>query len=367
MIRTLILIAFVLCFSSTSLFAQSSSVRPPDSAAIAAPPPPPANLLPRDSDSDIWRMIRQGDAGNAAGPEFGGGHMIQSEGDLWRTFRNGPYQNYAIMGLVGFIGLLALFYALRGRISVAGGEAGVEIQRFAGIERFAHWLTATSFIVLAITGINLVIGTNYILPLIGKETFAMLTGYGKLAHNFLGFSFLVGITLMFVLWVWHNFPHPRDIVWFLQGGGIVGMGHPKAGKFNAGQKIIFWVTILGGVSLGMSGLALMFPYQFDFFAKTTPYLNTWFGLELPTAFTPIQEQQLNQTWHGIVGIVMTAIIMAHIYIGSIGMRGAFAAMGKGRVDLNWAKEHHSLWVEKLRSKGKLPIEPKRRENEVAAE
>lgn len=348
-------------------FAQSSSVRPPDGAATSSPPPPPTNLLPENSDSDVWRMIRRGESGRAASPQASGGTMIQSEGDVWRAYREGPYQTYTIVGFAGLFALLALFYALRGRISIPGGEAGVTIRRFAFVERFAHWLTAFSFVVLAITGLNLVIGVDYILPLVGKETYATVTGFGKLAHNFLGFSFMLGIILMFVLWVWHNIPHPRDIVWFLKGGGIVGLGHPKAAKFNAGQKIIFWVTILGGVSLSMSGLALMFPYQFTLFADTSAQLNGLLGTSLPTEFTPVQEQQLNNTWHGVVGLVMTAIIIAHIYIGSLGMRGAFAAMGKGRVDLNWAEEHHSLWVEKLRRKGKVPIQAKSRREEVPAE
>lgn len=366
MTRCLLALAIFFVVTVDAL-AQSSSVRPPDGATQSAPPAPPTNLLPENSDSDIWRMIRQGDSGRVAAPQAGGGQMIQSEGDLWRTFRNGPYKTYSIMGFVAFFGLLALFFALRGRIGIPGGEAGVEITRFAWIERFAHWLTAGSFVVLALTGINLVLGVDYLLPLMGKEAFASVTALGKLAHNFLGFAFMLGIAMMFVLWVWHNIPHPRDLMWFLKGGGIIGLGHPKAAKFNAGQKIIFWVTILGGLSLSMSGLALMMPNQFTFFADTAVLLNSWFGLALPSEFTAIQEQQLNQSWHGIVGMVMTAIIVAHIYIGSLGMRGAFAAMGKGRVDLNWAEEHHNLWVEKLRAKGKAPHPPKRRDDGVPAE
>jgi len=338
-----------------ALAQDSSSVRPPEGAASgSAPPPPPTNLLPPDSDSDVWRMIRQGESGVVRAPQASGGQMIQSEGELWRDFRNGPYQTYAVLGLAAVFALLLLFFALRGRIAIAGGPAGVTIRRFTGIERFAHWLTATSFVVLALSGLNLVIGVDYLMPLIGKELFAQLTLWGKIAHNFLGFSFLVGIALMFILWVWHNIPHPRDVVWFAKGGGIIGIGHPTAAKFNAGQKIIFWVTILGGISLGMSGFALMFPEQFTFFADTAALLNGWFGWQLPTDLSMMQEQQLNQTWHGIVGMVMTAVIIAHIYIGSVGMQGAFAAMGRGQVDLNWAEEHHKLWVAKLRRQGKAP-------------
>lgn len=368
MVRYALIALLTLWLQADLALAQSSSVRPPDGAtAGSTPPPPPTNLLPPDSDSDVWRMIRQGEGGQAAAPQVSGGVMIQSEGEIWRLFRKGPYQTYTVMGFIGFLAALALFYAIRGRIPIEGGESGVTIKRFAGIERFAHWLTAFSFVILALTGLNLVIGVDYLLPLIGKELYASLTGYGKIVHNFLGFSFMLGIALMFILWVWNNIPHPRDIMWFVKGGGIIGLGHPKAAKFNAGQKVIFWVTILGGVSLSMSGMALMFPYQFTFFADTAVQLNSWFGLSLPTEYTATQEQQLNNSWHGIVGMVMTAIIIAHIYIGSLGMRGAFAAMGRGRVDLNWAQEHHGLWVDKLRRKGKLPVAAKQRQDEVPAE
>jgi len=122
--------------------------------------------------------------------------------------------------------------------------------------------------------------------------------------------------------------------------------HPPAKKFNGGQKIIFWATILGGASLSLSGWALLDPFTTTMFADTFALINI-FGANLPTDLTLMEEQQLAQVWHTIVSMVMIAIILAHIYIGSIGMEGAFDAMGSGQVDLNWAKEHHSLWVDEV--------------------
>jgi len=75
------------------------------------------------------------------------------------------------------------------------------------------------------------------------------------------------------------------------------------------------------------------------------------GIEvLPTRLAPHEEMQFAQLWHAIAGFVLMAIILAHIYIGTLGMEGAYDAMGSGEVDLNWAKEHHSLWVEEVQER-----------------
>jgi formate dehydrogenase subunit gamma len=168
---------------------------------------------------------------------------------------------------------------------------------------------------------------------------------------------MVGVVMIFVLWVRHNIPSRVDLKWLALGGGMFKKGvHPPAKKFNAGQKLIFWAVILGGISISLSGLALLFPFELPLFAKTFQVLNI-FGLGLPENLTMMQEMQLSQLWHGIVSLVLIAIIIAHIYIGTLGMEGAFEAMGSGQVDVNWAKEHHSLWVEDVRHKGSGAQQP----------
>lgn len=305
------------------------------------------------SDADFWRAIRQGDPGNVSGPNPQAGVMIQSEGDLWRAMRNGPLSTYGVWVLAGMVALLALFFLLRGRIRIDAGASGFRLLRFNGLERAVHWLTASTFIVLAITGLNLLYGKYFLPQIIGPELFAWLTIGGKYAHNYLAFGFMLGVALMFVLWLVDNIPTHHDLVWLLKGGGMLMKGvHPPSKKFNAGQKILFWLVILSGVSLSLSGIALMFPFQFTMFADTFVKLNGWFGLDLPTTLTAIQEQQYAQLWHAIVGVVMTAVILGHIYIGTIGMEGAFDAMGEGEVDYNWAREHHGLWVRDLEEKGR---------------
>ncbi len=163
---------------------------------------------------------------------------------------------------------------------------------------------------------------------------------------------MAGLALSFLVWIRHSFPSWRDIVWLAKGGGLIVRGsHPPAWKFNAGQKILFWLVLLGGLSLSLSGLALLFPLQTAFFAKTFSLLNTlgsFAGLapNLPTQLTPLEEMQYATTWHGIVALGLVVVSIAHIYISTLGMQGAFSAMGSGQVDVNWAKQHHSLWAER---------------------
>ena len=250
------------------------------------------------------------------------------------------------------VALLSLYFALRGRIGIDGGRSGYEVERFNAFERFVHWMTAISFIVLAATGLNVIFGRYVLLPAIGKEGFATLAMAGKLAHVYLGFAFMVGIALMFVIWVAHNIPNRADLTWLAKGGGMFGGGHPPSRKFNAGQKLIFWSVVLGGLSLSLSGLQLVFPFTFSFFNDTFAALNV-LGLGLPTDLTPMAEQQLATVWHGSMAVFLIAVMIAHIYIGTVGMEGAFEAMGSGQVDLNWAREHHDLWVEELERKGEV--------------
>ena len=305
----------------------------------------PGTALGIKSDTDLWRFVRTGNAGSTQMKDELSAVMIQSEGDNWRAFRNGPLSVYGAYGLAGIIGLLVIFYVIRGRIRIDAGPSDDRIMRFGTIDRFAHWLMAGSFVVLGITGLNLLYGRYVLLPVIGKDAFATITTFGKYAHNYLAFAFMLGLGLSFILWVRHNIPTKLDLKWLAMGGGIFAKGvHPPARKFNAGQKIIFWAVMIGGLSVSMSGIALMFPFQTSMFAETFTLLNS-IGFSLPTDFTAMQEQQMNQLWHGVVSLGLMTMILAHIYIGSVGMEGALDAMNSGMVDRNWAKEHHNLWVE----------------------
>ncbi len=268
-------------------------------------------------------------AGRVSIPDAKSGVLIQPQGREWRETLNGPVKSAGGWLLVLTVVGLAAFLAIRGRVKLESGPSGRTMERFNATERFAHWLTAICFVVLGLSGLNLSFGRGVILPLIGPEAFASLSAFGKLAHNFLSFPFVLGVLLMAVLWIRHNIFNAVDMEWFRQGGGIVKRGvHPPAGKFNGGQKVLFWLVVLGAATLAVSGYILMFPFY----------------------VTDIAGMQLAQLVHAIAGIVMVAVILGHIYIGTVGMEGAFDAMGTGHVDANWAKEHHSLWAQEGRAR-----------------
>ncbi|MEM8975627.1 MAG: formate dehydrogenase subunit gamma [Pseudomonadota bacterium] len=335
----------------------------------------PGGSLGNRSESDIWRIMREGTTGNVSIPDKKSGQLIRGTnqrlsteqqvrdamakqgggysgsflGDTsvmsWVKFREGPLATYGAYAMGATIVLLVLFFLVRGRIRVDHGLSGQMMQRFGSIERLGHWILAVSFIILAVTGLNLLYGRQFLIPVFGPETYAGLAYLGKLTHNYVAFAFMLGLVMIFVNWVRHNLPHPRDLVWLAKGGGVLVKGvHPSAKKFNAGQKIVFWLVILGGVSISLSGLALMFPFESAMFAKTFIFLNN-FGFNLPTVLTPIQEMQYQSLWHAIMALFLICVILAHIYIGSVGMEGAIDSMTTGDVDVNWAKEHHDLWVE----------------------
>jgi formate dehydrogenase subunit gamma len=243
----------------------------------------------------------------------------------WREFRTVTLQWIGGISIVGMLALLAIFYVWRGTIKIEGGRSGRKVVRFNGFERFVHWLTASTFVVLGITGLNITFGRNLILPWLGLEAFSAWSEWGKYAHNFLSFAFTAGVVMMFLMWIGQNFPTAADVTWFKMGGGMGKGGKPApAYKFNGGQKLLYWLVILGGVAMTVTGFMLMFPF--------------YYGLN-------VANMELAQIFHAVVGVLFVALIVAHIYLGTLGMEGAFEAMGEGTVDLNWAKEHHSLWVQ----------------------
>lgn len=267
-------------------------------------------------------------AGRVSIPDELSTGLIKPANKGWADTLGGLVHTVTIVSFFGIIALLAVFYLVRGKIRIDAGPSAMKILRFNSFERLAHWLMAVSFIVLALTGLNLVFGRAVILPLFGEDVFGSLSYLGKIAHNYTGFAFMLGLVLAFFSWVAHNIPDKVDVEWVKQGGGLLSKGvHPPAKKFNAGQKVIFWSVILGGAALSFTGVMLLFP-----------------GLAGDEA-----GWQFYQVIHGIVAAILTAVIVAHIYIGSVGMEGAFDAMGSGEVDLNWAKEHHSLWVDEVQS------------------
>jgi formate dehydrogenase subunit gamma len=259
----------------------------------------------------------------------------QPQGRDWRQFSQVTLPWVGAIVILGMLGLLVLFYLIRGMVRIESGRSGRTIVRFTSFERFVHWMTAACFIILAISGLNITFGRPLLLPLIGPESFTVWSQWAKYAHNYLSFPFTLGVIVIFLIWIAWNIPQREDLEWLKAGGGIVGHRHPPARRFNAGQKMIYWIVVLGGSAVAVTGYLLMFPF---------------YG-------TGIVGMQWAQIIHGIVSVLFVAAMLGHIYIGTVGMEGAIEAMWDGKVDTNWAKQHHSKWLEEEVAKGRTSPPP----------
>ena len=238
--------------------------------------------------------------------------------------------------ILGTIAGLAVGYFVLGRLRISAGRSGRKVLRFKAFERFVHWLTAVSFVILGISGLNITFGKRLLLPLIGPDAFSAFSQAAKYAHNFMSFPFVLGLVLIVVIFIKDNIPDKVDIEWFKQGGGFIASKHAPARRFNAGEKLVFWGALGAGAAVAVSGYVLLFPFY----------------------ITDILGMQIAQVVHSVVAVLFVALILGHIYIGTLGMEGAFEAMWTGEVDFNWAKEHHDLWLEDELAKGRSGAHPK---------
>lgn len=249
--------------------------------------------------------------------------LEQTAGRDWRQWHEVTLRWIGGIAVLGMLAVLVIFYLSRGMVKIENGRSGRKIIRFSAFERFVHWMTATCFIILAVSGLNITFGKPLLLPLLGPEAFTTWSELAKISHNYLSFPFTIGVVLIFLMWIGGNIPNATDVEWVKRGGGIVGKDHPPANRFNAGQKLIYWIVVLGGGASAVTGYLMLFPF---------------YG-------TGIAGMQLAQIVHSTVAVLFTAAMLGHIYIGTLGMEGAFEAMGEGTVDVNWAKQHHKLWLE----------------------
>jgi formate dehydrogenase subunit gamma len=273
------------------------------------------------SERDLFKQVPRVE-GRIDIPDTKASVLIQPAGRTWDYFHEVLLHWGGAIVLVGTIALLGLAYLMIGRIKIAAGRSGRKILRFKAFERFSHWLTAVSFVLLGLTGLNITFGKILLLPVVGPDAFSDISEAAKYVHNFFSFSFIAGLVLITVIFFRDNLPERVDIEWLREGGGFIKNKHAPAGRFNLGEKLVYWLSLAAGVAVSVSGLLLLFPFY----------------------ETNIADMQLAQAVHAIVAILFVALILGHIYIGTLGMEGAFEAMGSGEVDLNWAKEHHDRWL-----------------------
>jgi formate dehydrogenase subunit gamma len=258
--------------------------------------------------------------------------LIQPAGRVWDHFHQITLHWAGTIIILGTIIGIAAFYFMLGKLRISAGRSGRQVPRFKAFERLNHWLTAVSFVVLAITGLNVTFGKQLLLPLIGADAFSEFSQLAKYAHNFIAFPFMIGVGVIAVIWMKDNIPDKVDVEWFKQGGGFIKSKHAPAHRFNAGEKLVFWGVLGAGAAISISGLLLLFPFY----------------------VTNIAGMQIAQVVHSVIAMLFIALILGHIYIGTIGMEGAFEAMGTGTVDFNWAKEHHDLWLKEEIAKERFP-------------
>ena len=300
------------------------------------------------NNAPMWRQVGQGVTSYSSlplsqAPEAGNliqkfvqypGSRLTNAGEAWRQVRNQYLIPYGGSLLLIVLGAIALFYWRKGTIELHGQETGRKIERFTPLERSAHWANAIAFCALAISGIVMAFGKFFLLPIMGSTLFGWLTYALKNVHNFAGPLFAVSLIIVFFTFVKDNLPTKEDITWIVKGGGLLSGHEVPSHRFNAGEKVVFWAGVLGlGFIVVASGLVL---------DKLIPGLIYERGT-----------MQIAHMVHAVATVVMMVMFMGHIYMGTVGMQGAYKAMRTGYVDETWAKEHHELWYDDIQA-GKIP-------------
>lgn len=297
-----------------------------------------------------WRLVNSGQPGysslpHSQAPEAGvliqrfvqyPGSKYTSAGEAWRQVRNDWLIPYGGSLLLIVLVAIALFYFTKGPLTVHGAETGRKIERFTYFERAAHWVNAAAFVILAISGLIMAFGKFFLLPIMGSALFGWMTWLLKTAHNFVGPLFAVSLVVVFFTFIRDNLPTRDDMVWLRKGGGLFNGQHVPTGRFNAGEKLVFWggVLFLGFIVIG-SGLVL---------DRVIPGLVYTRGT-----------MQVAHMVHAVATILMMCMFLGHIYLGTLGMKGAYKAMKTGYVDEAWAREHHELWYNDIQA-GKIPAQ-----------
>lgn len=295
-------------------------------AGRTGPPAAPQGSGP-DVAADQWRAIRHAATGTTQSPGIDHGVLIADSGQAWQILRDTLVMDIGAWSFAVVVGGLALFFLFRGSIRIEGGRSGETVERWPLIHRIIHWWVAVLFVIQMLTGLLMLYGKLLLIPLIGKEAFGVLAMVAKVAHNYLGPLFFVGLVVMAVALVRKNYFRMVDLRWLLSGGGMFGKaGHASAGFLNAGEKVWFWLVVTIGLVIAISGLILDFP-NFDQVRET---------------------MQLSHIVHAIGSLLLGAMSLGHIYIGTLGTEGSLEGMVSGHVDKAWVKQHHNLWYAEIR-------------------
>jgi len=275
--------------------------------------------------AELWKKVRGADSGSTQVQSTDSAVLINSAGQDWRMLREQKLIKYSAWALLAMILIIILFYFVHGRIKLDDGYSGQKVKRWNLYSRTIHWFTAITFIILAVSGVTTLLGRMLLIPILGAEAFSYWATLMKLLHNYVGPFFSISLVLVIINWIGKALPSKDDVKWLTSGGGIIGHAHPSAGALNAGEKIWFWIIATVGVVCAVTGLIL----DFANFGQTR------------------EDMQLANVLHSISAIAWMMVAMGHIYMGTIGTEGALEGMTTGEVDVNWAKQHHDLWYQKV--------------------
>ncbi len=299
------------------------------------------------NNAPMWRQVGAGVTGYSSLPNPEAGNLIQpfvqypgsrltNGGEAWRQVRNQWLIPYGGSLLLIVLGAIALFYWRKGTMRLHGQPTGRMIERFTAFERSAHWANAIAFCVLAVSGLVIAFGKFLLEPVLGGTLFGWLAYALKNAHNFAGPMFAVSLVIVFATFVRDNLPAKGDLNWLLKGGGLLSGHEIKSGRFNAGEKVVFWGGVfLLGLIVVASGLVM--------------------DKLIPGLLYERSTMQIAHMVHAVATLLMMLMFMGHIYLGTIGMEGAYQGMKTGYVDETWAKEHHELWYDDIKA-GRIPAQ-----------
>ena len=302
------------------------------------------------NNAPMWRAVGAGVTGTSSlpkseAPEAGNliqpfvqypGSRLTNAGEAWRQVRNNWLLPYGGALLLIVLLAIAIFYFTKGPIKMHAADTGRKIERFTPFERSAHWSNAIAFCILGISGVVMAFGQFFLLPVIGKSLFGWLTYALKTMHNFAGPVFAVSLVFVFFTFLRDNWPQKGDLAWLGKGGGLISGTEPASNRFNAGEKLVFW----GGV-----------------FFLGIVVVSSGFVLDklLPGLVYERSTMQIAHMVHAVATVLMMAMFIGHIYIGTLGMEGAYQGMTTGYVDEAWAKEHHEYWYDDIKA-GKIPAQ-----------
>ncbi len=322
-------LAAAFAFTAGLASAQSPAVNPKEAAQATAEQQ--RQITQPLNNQPVWSEVRSGapQVTTVRGRETN--VLIQPEGQTWRALRVPIVFWGGLLFALAIVGL-AVFYLLRGEMRSPRKAGDRIIERFTPMDRYAHWTVAIVWVLLAITGLILSLGKSVLLPLIGYTLFSWLATLAKTLHNFVGPILIIGVPWLFFRFVRDNGIGVDDFRWFMNiKGYFTGHEYPSR-KFNAGEKTVFWfVLVLASTTLIITGLILLFP-NFDQLRST---------------------MQVANVIHMVAAYLSIALACVHIYLGTIGMEGAYRAMRDGYVDASWAEHHHLLWYKEVAA-GKAP-------------